>query len=440
MKNLKTISLAALALLFVFGLSSCRKEGCTDPEATNYNSKAKKDDGSCVYDEEDHGGQTLSGEQTGCLEKGTYIVTGDIIVPEGETLCLKPGVILAFDGDGMTPETSPELRVHGELIADGTASDPIYLTVVEDRRDPSNAFEGLWGGIQASPSATAVVLRHVTVEYTGGPASQSDLYDAGDPRYAIAFNNPQGVLIFDHSTLRHIADDGIRPQGGARIAITHSVFYNVGETGGEGINTKDGTVGDVCYNLFYGLATNGSKHSGEGDGVPQTNVHTYNNTFVNCGFRRVQAGRGGSTNYEGGAKGDIWNNIVVNCRFGTRFRGDKLPDIDNINYGYHVYYAYDATDEDNFFPSTDIDENGDRLTSPQDGDQIQVDPMFVNYNVSTDKMKAYPVNPDDFRLQSGSPALGAGKTDFSPVHASLSAGGVTVNIPAPSDFIGAYGN
>lgn len=34
-------------------LSACKKEGCTDSTATNYNSKAKKDDGSCLYDTTD---------------------------------------------------------------------------------------------------------------------------------------------------------------------------------------------------------------------------------------------------------------------------------------------------------------------------------------------------------------------------------------------------
>ncbi|WP_430403477.1 DUF4856 domain-containing protein [Fluviicola sp.] len=31
-------------------LTSCKKGGCTDPTASNYSSKAKKDDGSCTYD------------------------------------------------------------------------------------------------------------------------------------------------------------------------------------------------------------------------------------------------------------------------------------------------------------------------------------------------------------------------------------------------------
>ncbi len=39
------ISLAIVSLTTM----SCKKEGCTDPDATNYDEKAKKDDGSCVY-------------------------------------------------------------------------------------------------------------------------------------------------------------------------------------------------------------------------------------------------------------------------------------------------------------------------------------------------------------------------------------------------------
>lgn len=32
-----------------FGFNSCKKKGCTDNSAVNYNTKAKKDDGSCLY-------------------------------------------------------------------------------------------------------------------------------------------------------------------------------------------------------------------------------------------------------------------------------------------------------------------------------------------------------------------------------------------------------
>lgn len=36
-------------VLAVFVISSCNKKGCTDPDAINYNSKSRKDDGGCYY-------------------------------------------------------------------------------------------------------------------------------------------------------------------------------------------------------------------------------------------------------------------------------------------------------------------------------------------------------------------------------------------------------
>ena len=47
MKNLKFLGLLSLLLLMTFG---CAKEGCTNLDASNYNSEAKKDDGSCTYE------------------------------------------------------------------------------------------------------------------------------------------------------------------------------------------------------------------------------------------------------------------------------------------------------------------------------------------------------------------------------------------------------
>jgi hypothetical protein len=43
------IGLFILVVGLGVGFSSCKKKGCTDPSATNFNSKAKKDDGSCLY-------------------------------------------------------------------------------------------------------------------------------------------------------------------------------------------------------------------------------------------------------------------------------------------------------------------------------------------------------------------------------------------------------
>ena len=421
MKNLKLIisKFGILSLAFLLFFASCDKEEVIDDNGVN--------------------GDGLFGEISGTLEKGTYIVTGDIIIPEGQELILEPGVILAFDGDGLSPASSPEIKLYGNLIAIGTEDEPIMFTVVEEMRDPMYAHDGLWGGIQAMSTCEYLILKHTIIEYAGGPAEQSEAYDAGDPRYTIHFANPEGVLVVKNSIIRHLADDCIRPQGGAKMAIINNVFYNIGETGGEGLNAKDGTVGVVAYNLFYSIATNGSKPAGPGDGVPQTNIDTYNNTFINSGFRRAQAGRGGSINYEEGARGQVYNNLIVNCRFGIRLRGDRLPDMENTIYDYTHYYAYDPVDQENFWPTTDLDDDGNPITYQKPGDIIQEDPLFANYDVNTDKWTAIPSNYNDFRLTSGSPGLNVGFTGFTPVISSLSAGGVTITIPGPSSFIGAYG-
>ena len=38
------------SFILLLAVYSCKKEGCTDPAAINYDDEAKKDDGSCEYD------------------------------------------------------------------------------------------------------------------------------------------------------------------------------------------------------------------------------------------------------------------------------------------------------------------------------------------------------------------------------------------------------
>ena len=49
----KSINIALIFALLISGISfqSCKKEGCTDETATNYDSEAEKDDDSCEYEE-----------------------------------------------------------------------------------------------------------------------------------------------------------------------------------------------------------------------------------------------------------------------------------------------------------------------------------------------------------------------------------------------------
>ncbi len=47
--NIKTLGLSLLVGIFTLSMTSCKKKGCIDQNANNYNSSAKKDDGSCTY-------------------------------------------------------------------------------------------------------------------------------------------------------------------------------------------------------------------------------------------------------------------------------------------------------------------------------------------------------------------------------------------------------
>jgi hypothetical protein len=49
----KTQVLIAAVLIAMLTMTGCKKEGCTDPVATNYDSQAKEDDGSCIFPEPD---------------------------------------------------------------------------------------------------------------------------------------------------------------------------------------------------------------------------------------------------------------------------------------------------------------------------------------------------------------------------------------------------
>lgn len=52
-KLVKTTWIIALAMGTAYGLASCKKEGCTDENAINYDEEAEKDDDSCEYETED---------------------------------------------------------------------------------------------------------------------------------------------------------------------------------------------------------------------------------------------------------------------------------------------------------------------------------------------------------------------------------------------------
>ena len=81
MKRVNQLMLV-LMILGTTTMTSCKKEGCTDPDSTTYNPDAKKDDGTCQYEGETvfWYGQTAS---DGLIADGatnlTFYVDGQVV-------------------------------------------------------------------------------------------------------------------------------------------------------------------------------------------------------------------------------------------------------------------------------------------------------------------------------------------------------------------------
>jgi hypothetical protein len=140
----KLINLMTIAVILFS--ASCRKEGCTDPYATNYDPKAKKGKQAelCEYDTAKTNNQvTLEGNlptQTLTADK-KYLIKGQVFVREGQVLTIEPGTVLLGD-----KRTRGVLVIDrgGKLMAEGTKEKPIVMT---SSQDASIRDRGDWGGL-----------------------------------------------------------------------------------------------------------------------------------------------------------------------------------------------------------------------------------------------------------------------------------------------------
>lgn len=382
----------------------------------------------------------LSGAIKGTMLAGkTYTVCGDIIINAGDTLTVQEGVTIQFTGNY-------GIGVNGSFISLGTKDHPNWITYAGATKtdtygyDPSadSAYKGRWIGIIGGVNCPMMILKWTHVEYAGKSIpTSSPVYQIYTKPYDIFFQNPYGIFVLEDSWLYGSTDDPIRTLGG-KISMMRNTFEKCGYTGGE-LNMKAGTIGDVAYNLFIGMNTNGPKLSNSGAivGVPSSNLHVYNNTIINSGFRRSAAGRGGSINFEEGAGGLAYNNLIVNCKFGLRVVSNPIADTANLRYGYNWYYADSQSVADNFYPSlavssaiskaptTDYPNPWTYLpTGWQPGDTYSApssilganNPQFINAPVP---MPAGLMLRDisfvgtyNFALKSSSPCIGKGFTGF----------------------------
>jgi hypothetical protein len=128
--------------------------------------------------------------------------------------------------------------------------------------------------------------------------------------------------------------------------------------------------------------------------------------------------------------------MIANDRFGIK-RDKGNPEDSRSKFFNTFYYGYTQEAVDQFQPSDEIIAGTDDIIGTKAGEN---DPKFVNYPLSTDLYNADFDPKWDFHLQPGSPALGKGKTDFTPnFRNGFTINGVTYQSPEPADYIGAFG-
>jgi len=199
--------------------------------------EAKLPAGSHIWDNEVSGTWDIAGSP--------YIVMGPLIVPDGETLIIDPGVVVQFN-------TTEMFLINGCILAEGTTENPIIFTALD------NSIR--WGGMgwdQPAVSNETSKFKHCTFEYAY----------AYDPENLPGYNSGGAIRVNDYEKIEishclfryNLADKPgeYNPAGGAillvesSLQISHCIFHDnqAGHGGAIALSTNSNSVIDNC--LFY---------------------------------------------------------------------------------------------------------------------------------------------------------------------------------------------
>ena len=361
--------------------------------------------------------------------KGSVVWTKDttltesVEIPVGTSLYIEPGVTVTCRSEVQVPI---EMVVLGNLYCMGSAEKPVVFT--SDTKKPED-----WGGIICGYNAEEVVLNHVEVAYAGATPTESSAsfqnhlfkstIDGGVP--AFHFCNVNGKFVMANCFFHDNYNDQTYFTGGNGV-IEGNIFADSGNAadGGEAINVKAGCKLDVANNVIYNACTNAFKLSNAGNSevVPLTDMTVYNNTIVDCGWRRSKNKKGGSVWVEKAARPVFVNNLCYDSRFGLKQPKKDGADMEHSRLTPNYYYASTATGVEQMAKGASLGIWFD--TDIKSATAGQLNPLFKNFKQNAgmnincevdDPDKGAPLAFDkawNFDLQQGSPALSGGVTDF----------------------------
>ncbi len=341
-------------------------------------------------------------------ENSPYLVTHNILVPEGVTLTIEPGVVVKFDGNYY-------IHIEGTFVADGTEDNRITFTSNRENPQP-----GDWDKIRFTDSSTdwdgnrGSVIRYTILEYSGGggqpapaaitmqgaspliennevshfqdafiwaiPSSSvirnNHIHDGVGQSYVIAINNGEihSNVIENNGGIRLT---GIACSEGSATIINNRVVHNSGDgivsyscsgliqnniasdNQRRGLVVQNGRV-TVANNIIEGNTDIGAELSGVGGNI------FFNNNVVRGSERGVQVSESRNSNtpsplgsFEGNTISENQYGLFIFLNTPLEFHGNNI--LNNIDYSVYIRrpndrQSHDINGDGNWWGTTDADE------------------------------------------------------------------------------------
>ena len=354
----KQILMSLLVLPLIF---SCKKQGCTDPTAINYNQHAEQDDGTCEYQNYDNTLPNLISNNLTLTNDKIWHLVGRTTITAGVTLTIEPGTIIKGVGGSGANASCLIISRGAKINAQGTPSQPIIFTSEADNIEVghlagtsiSEATNGLWGGLIILGNAP-ISADAVSVQIEGIPASDNDgLYGGtnetdnsgilsyvsirhgganigeGNEINGLTLGGVGSGTIINNIEVFANQDDGIECFGGM-VSVSNLLVWNVDDDCVDIDQGYGGTINNVL--IVPGLTTDHVLEIDGGEGIWNTPFNIYNCEVISdlsqAHFRADAEG------YVG-----LFGNVNVESDLGTSVVVETLPNgIEQSVFGWTYWY------------------------------------------------------------------------------------------------------
>jgi len=302
---MKKMNLSVLALTAVLGATtlvatSCKREGCTDETALNFDDKAKTDDGSCEYPSTTTELIEVEGDITTTVnwtKDKQYLVKGFLRIQEGGVLNIEAGTVIF--GDTQTKGTIVVQR-GGMINANGTAAEPIVMT---SEKAPGLRQPGDWGGLVICgkapnnvPGGTAEleggygafhggtdaadnsgVLRYVQINFAGIPINPNEEVNS------LTMGSVGSGTVIEHVQCAYGLDDAFEWFGGT-VNCKYLVAYRGLD---DDLDVDLGYSGNVQFALCIRNSSSADQSGSNGFEVDNDGQGSTNTPFTSATFSNV---------------------------------------------------------------------------------------------------------------------------------------------------------